>query len=154
MSGVALVGCGDDSGDDSGATGFVTLSSESASDAAEAEGGSAEASSTSAEGEAAGSSGDGDGDGDAEGEAEAEAEEGTEGEETGEAGLSCEECWMLHCSDERSACEAATDCACVLECVEGGGSQGQCKNECGVQGSDEVWNAWNDCLDVNCSGAC
>ena len=155
LSTALVMACGESDGDEADSTSFVSLSGDTNSESG-AE--TASESSTSAS-----SSADASGDGDGEGEAETEGEETegeetegeeTEGEGTAEAGLSCEECWMLHCATERTDCEAETDCSCVMECVDAGGSPGTCKNECGVQGNPAGWGEWQDCLDTNCSGAC
>lgn len=142
--------CGEDGGDEADATTFVSLSGDTNGESgAETAGESSTTASSSAD-----ASGDGDGEAEAETEGEETEGEETEGEGTAEAGLSCEECWMLHCAVERMDCEADADCTCVLECVDGGGSPGNCKNECGVQGNPPAWGEWLDCLDTNCSGAC
>jgi hypothetical protein len=161
LSSTLLAACGDGGDDGGSSTTFSSIGDETAEGGAEAadaasEGGEsgADAGDGDAGAEAETDGGDGDTQADTEAEAEADGGDGDAGAEDGADGsLSCEECWMANCSSERSSCEGDTDCACILECVEGGGSPGQCKSECGVQGSNEPYNAWQECVDLNCAGA-
>jgi hypothetical protein len=113
-------------------------------------------------GDGDGDSGDGDGDGDTgDGDGDGDGETG-DGDGDGDPNMcppapgddACTLCVKNACCPEVIDCEADADCVCMRDCIDGGGSNNQCKNMCGVQGSNQNLQAFNGCVNDFCPLDC
>jgi hypothetical protein len=133
-------------------------SDESSESAGDGDGDSGDGDGDSGDGD--GDSGDGDGDGDS-GDGDGDSGDG-DGDGDGDPNLcpdepgddACTLCVKDACCLELIECDADADCVCMRDCVDEGGSNNQCKNMCGVQGSNQNFQAYNGCVDDFCQADC
>jgi hypothetical protein len=106
---------------------------------------------TTISGDGDGDSGDGDGDS-GDGDGDGDGDPNLCPDEPGDD--ACTLCVKDACCLELIECDADADCVCMRDCVDEGGSNNQCKNMCGVQGSNQNFQAYNGCVDDFCQADC
>jgi hypothetical protein len=172
---LGVAGCGDDDANATGnfSTGMVETSTESGTtisgdgdgDSGDGDGDSGDGDGDSGDGD--GDSGDGDGDGDS-GDGDGDSGDGDgdsgdgDGDGDGDPNLCPDEpgdddcilCVKGACCMEKLDCEADADCVCMRDCIDGGGSNNQCKNMCDIQGSNQNFQAFDGCVDDFCQVEC
>jgi hypothetical protein len=170
---LGMTGCGDDDANATGnfSTGMVATSTDSETtingdgdgDSGDGDGDSGDGDGDSGDGDGDsgdGDSGDGDGDGDS-GDGDGDGDSG-DGDGDGDPNQcppapgddECTLCVKGACCTELMTCEADADCVCMRDCIDGGGSNNQCKNMCDIQGSNQNFQTFNGCADDFCQDAC
>jgi hypothetical protein len=109
--------------------------------------------------------GDGDGDGepgDGDGDTTGDGDGDTTGDGDGDPNAcppapgddACVLCVKSSCCAEALECEADADCVCMRDCIDGGGNNNQCKNMCGIQGSNQIYQQFSGCVGEFCPVDC